>query len=213
MAGLAVIAAFLFVLFGFMRKRRASLVTETGSYHTQVDTYNAGVPSPPTPQPLMISYATPSPVFNTTTPIHHHRLSSNISAHSDPLQGASPSSAEFLIQSTPPTNFADSSNRASNTPSSLPKDPDYDVALTNRSSSLHASGSSNILTNEQVDFVHTLYSHNIPAPAIARVMERMVGVREADASGESPVGMPGLSREDTTATKAPPKYTPQSENI
>ncbi|EGN97773.1 hypothetical protein SERLA73DRAFT_137894, partial [Serpula lacrymans var. lacrymans S7.3] len=30
------------------------------------------------------------------------------------------------------------------------------------------------LTDEQADFVHSLYNNNVPASAIARVMERMI---------------------------------------
>jgi len=66
------------------------------------------------------------------------------------------------------------------------------------------------LTTEQADFVHTLYSHNVPAPAIARVMERMMGRGEAGASGENPASVSSLRRENTNATIAPPRYTENS---
>jgi hypothetical protein len=62
------------------------------------------------------------------------------------------------------------------------------------------------LTNEQVDFVHTLYTHNIPTPVIARVMERMIGGEDTGAFGE-PADASGVRHGNTTATM-PPEYSP-----
>jgi len=61
------------------------------------------------------------------------------------------------------------------------------------------------MTDEQVEFVHTLYSHHIPAPAIARVMERMVR-SEMDPPGGNIAGASGVSRRDTIMTTGSPRY-------
>jgi hypothetical protein len=88
-------------------------------------------------------------------------------------------------------------------------EPKSQAAAASEPSPHAASESSNPpLTNEQVDFVHTLYSHNIPAPAIARVMERLISGQEVGVVGpDERVGTSGLRRGDTTVTRAPPPYT------
>ena len=82
------------------------------------------------------------------------------------------------------------------------KESNPDRALASRSP---PDGSGNQLTDEQADFVHTLFSHNIPAPAIARVMERMVD-RQVVPPGENIAGASGVNRANTTMTLAPPSY-------
>lgn len=128
----------------------------------------------------------PQPLMGTTP----NRHSSIISAYGYNSQSPeSPSSGDFLIPSIPLTNNVDPGDERSNATS-------FKSPMT--------------LTTEQVDFVHTLYSHNIPAPAVARVMERMMGRGEAGASVGNPAGVSGLGRQNTNVTMEPPRYTSDS---
>lgn len=61
--------------------------------------------------------------------------------------------------------------------------------------------------NEQADFAHTLYIHHIPAPAIARVMERMIRGK-ASTSGENLVGAPDVNHRGSARMMKPPEYEP-----
>ena len=56
------------------------------------------------------------------------------------------------------------------------------------------------LTDEQVDFVHGLYSHNVPVPAIARVLERFT---RSEGGDRVSVNDPGSVSPDSMA---PPSY-------
>ncbi|EIW85487.1 hypothetical protein CONPUDRAFT_162673 [Coniophora puteana RWD-64-598 SS2] len=60
------------------------------------------------------------------------------------------------------------------------------------------------LTDEQADFIHSLYQQNVPAPAIARLMERMVANPNARVSDW--VHETGLARSGTVHSQAPPSY-------
>lgn len=55
------------------------------------------------------------------------------------------------------------------------------------------------LTDEQVDFVNSLHRRNIPASAIARIMERMLNGGDTDVAG----GVEGM---DVGMDQAPPSY-------
>jgi len=202
LAALVVIAiGFLFFL--YFRRRRASRVMETEPNRMPFDTVNAGAQPPHAPQPFM--------TYSPTTPNQHSSIISSYGQNSQSPE--SPSSGDFLIPSMPSTNNVDSGDERSNARSfeSPMKDPSYSSGLAYRSSSPHSTSgnSGNQLTTEQADFVHTLYSHNIPAPAIARVMESMIGRGEAGTSGENPAGVSGLGRENTNVTM-PPRYTSDS---
>ena len=61
----------------------------------------------------------------------------------------------------------------------------------------------NQLTNEQAAYVQSMYSHNVPVPAMAVVVERML--QEGRRTGESSIGSAGVRRGHTTATM-PPSY-------
>ena len=85
------------------------------------------------------------------------------------------------------------SNDTANAPSSDP--------LTRLSSS--RQDTSPLLTDEQADFINSLYRNNVPAAAIARVMERMLadrnaGIREWERETR-------LARTNSIST-APPSY-------
>ncbi|KAI6129052.1 hypothetical protein EV401DRAFT_1928965 [Pisolithus croceorrhizus] len=60
------------------------------------------------------------------------------------------------------------------------------------------------LTDEQADFITGLYNNNIPAPVVARVVQRMLVDRQAGVrEWESELG---LTRSYSIATTAPPSY-------
>lgn len=60
------------------------------------------------------------------------------------------------------------------------------------------------LTDEQADFITGLYNNNIPAPVVARVLQRMLVDRQAGIrEWESELG---LTRSHSIATTAPPSY-------
>lgn len=182
LAGLAVVAIFFFALMYCRKKRRLQLVTEIEPNHMPFNAFNPGLPSPHIPQPAM-SYTPTSYIFNTTTPPDPQLPSNTTSAqNSYNSQPALPSSGTFLI---PPTHGTDG-----------------------RSNTTFSAAAGNRPTNEQMDFAHTLYNHNIPAPAIAHMMEKMVGGNEVCIPDGHPSTGSGVSRRDTTATKAPPVYTP-----
>jgi len=194
--GLAVIAAIIVALVCFRRRRRAPIVLETGRNFTSFDPYEGGPQPQPTPQPVM-TYGRASSLHGSTTLLHPPSPWSNISAQqSYNLQSESPSTCVSVVGSMPQTNVADCDDVRSNATSS----PTKDLRLSLQPQVTNGSPS-NQLTNEQVNFVHDLYSHNIPGPAIARVMERIMGGQEAGGPGG------GLTRGNTTATMEPPSYT------
>lgn len=87
------------------------------------------------------------------------------------------------------------SNDAANAPSSQPQ--------IGHSSSRSRQDTSPLLTDEQADFINSLHHNNVPAAAIARVMERMLvdrhaGIREWERETR-------LARTNTMTT-APPSY-------
>ncbi|KAI6038433.1 hypothetical protein EDC04DRAFT_2695187 [Pisolithus marmoratus] len=60
------------------------------------------------------------------------------------------------------------------------------------------------LTDEQADFITGLYNNNVPAPVVARVVQRMLVDRQAGIrEWESELG---LTRSHSIATTAPPSY-------
>ena len=66
------------------------------------------------------------------------------------------------------------------------------------------------LTPEQLDFVHNLYSLNVPAAEIAGVMERMRVEREAATAGTTiDAGVVGSPLRDSKISEAPPRYEPR----
>jgi len=69
-------------------------------------------------------------------------------------------------------------------------------------------GVANQLTPEQLDFVHNLYSLNIPAADIAGVMERMRVEREVPAVNVTVDASMSLQSDDAKS-EAPPRYEPR----
>jgi len=193
LAGLAIVATIFFALVYFRRKRRAMLATGAEPNYRPFNTSKASLR---TPRPFIAYSPVPSSP-NTTTPLHpsskNFGLGHNL--HPESLSSSDPS-----ILPMSQTTIADSGLRSSNmtSPESSTKDPNPSADMP---SSPHASSSANELSNEQVDFIHTLYSHNIPAPAIARVMERMIEGQEVGAPDDF---TSGLSHASTSATIAPP---------
>lgn len=117
--------------------------------------------------------------------------------------------ADFLVTSVPPVSGADSTDQRSSLTSSI-KNPHNSVDIAPTSESLaRAGGTGNLLTDEQVDFVNNLHSLNIPAPAIAHVMQRMMAGQEVGDMAEisTAAGSHGVRRANTAASAAPPSYS------
>lgn len=140
------------------------------------------------------------PVSTSTPPTHHPKLGSSsiISAQytstSQPTLPSQGSSSTPLIPSTSVTDLDDMRIMSSSA-----QDPNRYETSAQKSSSAHANGSGNQLSHEQADFVHNLHKLNVPAPAIALVMDRM-------SRGPERVNEPdGHLR---TLSPGPPQYTP-----
>ena len=102
------------------------------------------------------------------------------SQNSAPLP--TPSSADFLI----PAAF---DGHSSSTSSSQSDRIHHTIAQQPLHTSTPSSATSNIgtiLNEEQTDFIHTLYRHNVPAPAIAQVMNKMIGGQNGTVSKDPP---------------------------
>jgi len=88
--------------------------------------------------------------------------------------------------------------------SSQGKDPNPGGTLSSSSDSPDDRNRPNPLTDEQAAYVQNMYSLNVPAPAIAVVVERML--QEGERIGEASTGSVGVRRANTTVTM-PPNYT------
>ena len=116
-----------------------------------------------------------------------------------------------LLQNTPSSpDVLDSRSVSSPTPSTVlsitsPGRPSSKAAASRNLASpelLGATGANNQpLTDEQVDFVHGLYTNNAPVPAIARVLERMTQTGNRNSSTDE--GSHGLAHENSMP---PPSY-------
>lgn len=203
LAGLAVIAIILAFLY-FWRKRRALRLV-----HAEIDPEpNRMLPDAP---PLAITY-TPFPPPNAASPLYPNRSSNFTSEQqSDNARIISPVT-NSLISPLPPTSTVDSTDLHSST-LSTEKTLDDDVAFIQSPASLQASSASNQLTDEQADFVNSLRTHNIPAPAIARIVQRMMAGQETGELDETSTTIGDYHYDaghgDTTASEsaAPPRYS------
>ncbi|KAH7920453.1 hypothetical protein BV22DRAFT_1050334 [Leucogyrophana mollusca] len=65
------------------------------------------------------------------------------------------------------------------------------------------------LTDGEVDFVHGLYNSNVPAPVVARVLERMVANRDASGSYEAGDSAPVVKER---AYSRPPTYRASTDS-
>jgi len=170
------------------RKRSTPAPTEPNIQPntTQYDPYH----SEPYPPPQSIVHAPSSPPPHSTTPLYPNRPFTNFPS---PQSSGSPSNAEVLI----PTTAIDSNDGVS----SQGKSP---VALSWRPEPPDNRNIPNQLTEEQAAYVQNMYSLNMPAPAIALVVERML--QEQGTPGEVSTGGINLRRGNTNATM-PPDYT------
>lgn len=193
-AGLAVIAAIAFVVIYFRKKKRR-IPPITLNEMLSRDAYKPDPQRSKAPLPVIV----PTSSFNTTTPDSTLQPSPT---HNSQL--TSPSS-DLLFSSKAPTNITVSGSGALSESGSPMSSLGHgnSRALAHSSLPPHVGNSSEQLTDDQVDFVHTLYMHNIPAPSIARVMGRMVRRQDVSAPGgisTSPYGSSLLP------TAAPPSY-------
>jgi hypothetical protein len=185
------------------RRRRKSLPDKIISTHVvPFDSFNSfngnAPPSPPSRPNTMANASTSSPLLSSTPP--HTGRASQFSARQQ--QNSTPrSSADLLIPGLS-TNARDAPAR----PSTSSSQGDDSLLWRSGPSSEAAASSSNQLTDEQATYVQTLYSLNVPAPAIALVVERML--REG--------GTPAPAAESSTPsvdikrvhlpTTSPPRY-------
>lgn len=200
LAGLAVIAIIAFALRYFCRKRRVLV-------HAEIDPGSANTDwrSSYAPEPVMVD-APHS--LGAMSPLYPNRSTSIASAQRNVgTRIASPSSVDSFILPMPPTSVAGSTDPQSSIPSTR-KGFNDGMASAQSHPSPQGSSASNQLTDEQADLVTSLYNHNIPAPAIARIVQRLMAGQEVGELVEAPTMD---SNHDVShgapAAVAPPSYT------
>jgi len=181
----AIVCAFLYF------RRRPPTPTEFG---TQPNVTASDPPdvNPGPPQANMAHISASS--LPSTAPLYPSRGSNNIAQTAN----RSPS-ADFLT----PTRALDTDNGRPSSISSEWKDPNHGGTLSSRPDSPVDRPSPNQLTDDQATYVQNMYSLDVPAPAIALVVERML--QERGAAGESSTGGFGVSQGNMSATM-PPSY-------
>jgi hypothetical protein len=207
LAGLAIVAAITTAILCLRKKRRSSIHLEIQPEQNCIPNTESHL-SNDAAQPTMTWAPVLSPL-NSPSHLYSRRSPSAVSAQQNlNTQITLPSSAHLLIPSLPPTSTTDSADQFLST-TSPPKDPDDNiVTVEQRFTSPQASSASTQLTDEQADFVNSLYNHNIPAPAIARIVQRMMAGQDAGQIGDIVTvgGSSGLRRENTITSVAPPSY-------
>jgi len=196
LAGLAVVAIILAFLY-FWKKRHALV-------HEEIDPE----PNPMPPDtPSLMAYSPYISPLTATSPLYTNRSSNfHSEQQNDNVRITAPSVADSLITPVPPTSTACSTDLHPSVPSTK-KDLDDDVTSTRSPPSLQTSSATNQLTDDQADFVNSLYSHNIPAPAIARIVQRMMAGQEIGELDEISSTASNHDHGNTTAPAAPPKYS------
>ena len=167
------------IVFGFLYYRRTKSRQSGALPRTKEPMqFSAISPSPFATYPIAAVSLPHSPggvVFPPTTPQ---------SQNSAPLP--TPSSVDFLI----PAAFDGHSSSTSSPQSDRIHHTIAQQPLHTSTPSLATSNAGTSLNEEQTDFIHTLYKHNVPAPAIAQVINKMVGVQD----GAVPKDLPGQPR-------------------
>jgi len=191
-AGLAVIAAITFAMIYFRRKKRKAPPI-TPNEMMFCNAYGVEPQRSKVSLPVMV----PTSSFNTPIPVSAFQPS--------PTHNSQPTlpSGEPSFLSTAPMNITISDSNTASESESPMRGSSNSRALAHSSSPPHVSNSSEQLTDDQVDFVHTLYMHNIPAPSIARVMGRMVGRPDVGAPGRSSTSP---YNDSLLPAMAPPSY-------
>ena len=171
----------------FRRKTPSPEESGTRVHTTPFDLDDVGSQAP---QPNM-GYVPVSSLYSTT-------LRPGQAPSNTPLQGNSDVSpiAGFVT----PTDTTNPDSERRNSLSSQGRDPNFGGAFSPRPDSPDDEIIPNRLTNEQVAYVQSMYSLNVPVPGIAVVVERML--QEGSRTVENSSGITGIRR---TATK-PPSY-------
>jgi hypothetical protein len=186
--GLFAVAAIIGALLYFCRKRPTSAEFSTQPNQSSPD-------SQPPPSDMVHVPVTPS--LYSTTPLYPNHVPHN---NAQPRNSNPSPSSDFLT----PTTATDFDNGRDSAISSHGEDPNAGGTLSSKQDSPNDRNSPNQLTDEEATYVQNMYSLNVPAPAIALVVERML--QEGGRTGESSTGSVGFRRGNTTATM-PPSYT------
>jgi len=187
--GLVAVAAVIYAL----KCWRKSPSTEEFDTQIHATPFDPDDVRPQAPQPNM-EYVPVSSLYSTT--LHPGEAPNNTPLHGH--SNASPS-ADFVS----PIDAANPDSERHSSLSSQGKDPNFGGAFSLRPDSPDDGIIPNQLTNEQAAYVQSMYSLNIPAPAMAVVVERML--QEGGRTGESSIGSSGIRRGHSTATM-PPSY-------
>jgi len=202
LAGLAVIGIILALLYLWRRRRRHMPVLSEIDPDLHHDSeYQSS--SAPTQTMAYTPFVSP---LDVTSPLYPNRPSNSMpEQHNTITRITSPSIADSLTSPVPPTSTADSTELYQSI-SSTKKSPDDDVTSTQVPASLSGSSGRNQLTDAQADFVNSLYTHDVPAPAIARIVQRMMAGQEID-DVSTVADSHDVRHGDPTAPVAPPSYS------
>ncbi|KAH0830352.1 hypothetical protein J3R83DRAFT_1746 [Lanmaoa asiatica] len=138
--------------------------------------------------------------FSSLIPLAPNRLGSSEVRRTP----SSPSSGQEILTPFTAIPATNSSGTQGHKTHPVPLNDSTNMPQIEHSSSGSHRDTSLMLTDEQADFINSLYHNNVPAAAIARVMERMLadrhaGIREWERETR-------LARGRTTMTTAPPSY-------
>lgn len=201
--GLALVAIILALLY-LWRKRHAPILAEIDPEPNCDAEYQSSY----APSQNMSYTPFPSP-SNATNPLYPKRSPTFISeSHNADARATSPSIADSLASPVHPTSTADSAELCQGI-LSIEKNPGDDATFTQSPVSLSSSSGGNQLTDAQADFVNGLYTHNVPAPAIAHIVQRMMsGLDIGDIDKVSAAADDhDVAHGNTTASVAPPSYS------
>jgi len=193
--GIAVITAVVVALLFCRRKPRPVEFNEQPTV-MPFSQYNVEQP-PPVPPPrqnTMANVSTSAPPVSATSPYLSGVSNNSTSQQQSPT---SPSSADFLMG-------------RSISPSSQGGDSHIDGTLSWRpgppSNAPAPSSSSNQLNDEQAGYVQNLYSLNVPAPAIAVVVDRMLREGRTHTLPAESSDFGGDFKRQVTTVANPPRY-------
>jgi hypothetical protein len=206
LAGLAVVGIILALLY-LWRKRHIRVLSEIDPDPHHDSEYRSSYA--PTQTVTYTPFVAP---FNTTSPLYPNRPVNNMpEQHNTISRVTSPSIADSLVPPVPPTSTEDSTELSQSIPYTK-KNPDGYVTPTHSPASLSSSSAGNQLTDAQADFVTSLYTHNVPAPAIARIVQSLMAGQEIGEINDASTVTDGhdAGHGDTTTPVAPPSYSESS---
>lgn len=209
LGGVALIMAGVIAALCLRRRRRSGTVNLISE--GDVQPYDPYIPYDPPVSQVQAAYnastgPNSSTYYATTTPSISTPLTPN---RRQPVAETNTDSTPFLLTSSSAPLSQDTSSSSSGrdrktqlvspNPPLRQSSPDDSRAVESSAQELLPS-----LTDEQADFITGLYNNNIPAPVVARVVQRMLVDRQAGIrEWESELG---LTRSHSIATTAPPSY-------